>query len=40
MDAQHDDSRKYLTTGLMGLGIALVWLAVVAGFSYWLAAGH
>jgi hypothetical protein len=33
----HDAQRSDLKIGLLGLAIAVVWLSVVAGFSYWLA---
>jgi hypothetical protein len=37
MDAHHDVQKSDLKVGLTGLGIALVWLFLVAAFCYWLA---
>lgn len=37
----HDDPRRATATdGLIGFGVALVWLAIVSGVSYWLANLH
>jgi len=41
--AQHEGQQADWTDlkiGLAGLGIGLVWIFIVAAFSYWLAAGH
>jgi hypothetical protein len=37
MDAHHDAQKSDLKVGLTGLGLALVWLFLVAAFCYWLA---
>ena len=37
MDTHHDATKSDLKIGLTGLGIALVWLLLVAAVSYWLA---
>jgi hypothetical protein len=40
--AQHDQHGDWMDfkIGLVGLGIGLVWVFIVAAISYWLAAGH
>lgn len=38
MDSHNDNhAESDLKTGLMGLGIGLVWVALVMGFAHWLA---
>lgn len=36
----NDEARADFRTSMTGFGLALVWILIVGGFSYWLAAGH
>lgn len=38
MADKHHHEESNLKIGLVGFGVALVFLAIVMGFSYWLAA--
>lgn len=35
---EEEEARSSGAAAFMGLGVALVWLAIVGGISYWLAA--
>jgi hypothetical protein len=37
MAGHHETEQSNLKVGLAGLGIGLVWVFIVAAFSYWLA---
>ncbi len=37
MTTDHSPGKSDLIIGLAGLGLGLVWVAIVAAFSYWLA---